>query len=78
MLTTLKNEREHDFAELCLSVYKRLRPKISERTKSTKKTMKRILAMPAAVPAIEVKPSNAAMRAMTRNVTDQLNMVVES
>lgn len=37
--------------------------------------MKQIFAMPAAVPAIPPNPRMAAMIAMTRNVSDQFNMV---
>jgi hypothetical protein len=42
---------------------------------NTKNTTNRILAMPAAVPAIPPKPSTAAINAITKNVIAQLNML---
>lgn len=50
-------------------------PAIAETINSTKKTKKRILAMPAAAPATPPKPSTAAMMAMIRNVSDHDNMM---
>ncbi|MNE56542.1 hypothetical protein D3C80_1514540 [compost metagenome] len=41
---------------------------------STRNSTKRILAMPAAVPAMPAKPSTPAMMAMIRNVSAQLSM----
>jgi len=46
-------------------------PIITEITRRTRKTKKRILAMPVAAPAIPPKPRTAAIIAMTRNVIVQ-------
>ncbi len=46
-------------------------PKIREITKRTRKTMNRILAIHAAVPAMTPKPKIAAMIATTRNTMAQ-------
>src|SRR4029078_6051807 len=52
------------------------RPLISDTTNRTRNTTNRILAIPAAVPAIPPNPSTAAMIAITRNVSAQDNMAV--
>jgi hypothetical protein len=49
-------------------------PKISERRKSTIAIKNIIFASPIAVPAIPPKPKTAAIKAMIRSVTTQLNM----
>ena len=48
---------------------------MSEMMNSTINTKNNTFAMPTAVPAIPVKPNAAAIRAIMRNVTDQLNMM---
>ena len=45
-------------------------------TNKTRNTANRILAIPAAAPAIPVNPSNAAMSAITSRVIVQLNIFV--
>ncbi len=42
--------------------------------RSTKNTKKSTFAIPAAEPAIPPNPKTAATRAMTKKVTDQLNI----
>jgi hypothetical protein len=51
-----------------------LRPKINDNKNNTINTKNKILAIPTAVPAIPPNPNAAAIRAIRRNVTDQLNM----
>ena len=54
----------------------RTAPAIADTIKSTRKTKNRIFAIPAAAPAIPLKPSTAAMSAMMRNVMDHDNMIL--
>lgn len=49
---------------------------MSDATKSTMKTKKRIFAIPAAAPAIPVKPNTAASNAMIKNVMAHPSIVV--
>jgi hypothetical protein len=56
----------------CVQTFRR--PVIRDTRKKTKKKMKQIWAIPAAVPATPVKPSTPAMRAITRKVKVQLNI----
>ncbi|OFR02790.1 hypothetical protein HMPREF2907_08470 [Neisseria sp. HMSC055H02] len=46
-----------------------LLPKIKDNTAKTKKQINRILAIPAALPAMPPKPRKAAMMAMTKKTT---------
>jgi len=50
-------------------------PKIREITKITKKTTNKIFAIPAAAPAIPLKPKKAAINAKTRKAIAQLNII---
>ncbi len=52
-----------------------LRPRMNENTATIKKTTNKICAMDEAEPAIPPKPNTAAMIAIIKNVTAQLNMV---
>jgi hypothetical protein len=56
----------------------RPRPNRRETTNRTRNTKKRILAIPAAVPAMPPNPSTAAMSAITRNVIAQLSIDILS
>jgi hypothetical protein len=55
--------------------YTLFRPRISDTTNNTRKTKNKIFAIPTAVPAMPVKPSNAAIKATMRNVMDQPNIL---
>src|SRR5262245_58948437 len=56
----------------------RIAPATSATSVSTRNTKKRILAIPAAAPAIVLKPSTAAMIATMKNVSAQDNMTTSS
>ena len=62
----------------CTVRYRRAKPKMSDSRKITIKTINKILAKLAAAPAIPVKPSRAAMIAMTKNIRAHLNMPIPS
>ena len=51
---------------------------IKEMTKSTRKIKNRISAIPAAAPAIPVKPKSAATSAITKKITAHFSMVLPS
>ena len=46
------------------------------RTKSTRNIKKSILAILAAPAAIPVNPKSAAIKAITKNITDQRNIII--
>jgi hypothetical protein len=51
-------------------------PRINPRRQRIMNTKKSVLAIPAAPAAIPVNPNIAAMIAMTRNIADHLNMII--
>src|SRR5436853_7766277 len=69
-------QQKHGSARRHASGSLRAPPNTAETRNSTKKTKNRIFAAPTAVPATVVKPNRAAIRARTRKVIAQLNMMV--
>jgi hypothetical protein len=67
----LLNQRRHSNINWSHAIR---RPKKSETMNRTKNTPNRILAIPAAAPAMLEKPSSAANNAMIRKKIDQDNM----
>ena len=61
-----------------LYIYKLFLPNISDSTNNTKNTKNNSLAISVAAPAIPPKPRIAATTAMTKNITEYLNIVVSS
>ncbi len=66
------------YAKLKKQIYfffTRKAPPIKARTNNTRKTKNKIFAILAAPAAIPVNPNSAAIKAITKNITDQRNII---